>query len=274
MVRKQEAQTGIITITEMPAWKIEWMLRIMYGEGLGINDTRVNRFPEDQLIAVCEVFELGDFFDIQCLRETAAKWMDNELTCHYQAFKLSLRQFRDGPNPELFDATRQIHWTDLIPGFRRVYELSGPQSKVLRQCCVSYVRRLQYRVLYYEGFFDQLKEDHEFKSEILSAMLRDHRIYYELKNAAGKHIYTTLCSCPEEGWQWVVRLIPDGDEYKYYLCASEKLLDSNNLRTGLAGVFVYPTCRDGGVLDERSGVTTSRSESRGIASAAAAKRSF
>ncbi|EMR63842.1 putative btb poz domain protein [Eutypa lata UCREL1] len=57
-----EAATSIVTIEEITAEKVEWLLTFIYGGDISFQD--VTGFDSSIFVALCEAYELGDYFGI------------------------------------------------------------------------------------------------------------------------------------------------------------------------------------------------------------------
>ncbi|KAM0820097.1 hypothetical protein AB5N19_05916 [Seiridium cardinale] len=177
----EEAKTGILTITETPPEKIEWLLKYLY------RGAACDTFSDGSYAAWTEVYSLGDFFDLPDLRSSALTNLKERLAKAAMSFKspmeFLIEDFYSDENGSDDDglfvpiraqttSSKDDIIKDFLKGVREAYGL-GILAKPLQDVFVDVVRQARYSILGHHEFMAGSRDLHLFKADVLTAMCED-----------------------------------------------------------------------------------------------------
>ncbi|KAH6647140.1 hypothetical protein BKA67DRAFT_663484 [Truncatella angustata] len=194
--RFQEAETGVVTISETPSVKIEWLLEYLYSDGdISCFDALPpDGFDQNPLVATCEAYELGDFFDIGYLRSRAIEEVTIRLSPISYVAPLCVY--------EQVGSLQTYKLPDYFAGVQKAYSDALPQSDELRKPFLDVVRKSAYTVLRSEEFEAALEDVPAFQRAVVSAMCQDMRMYNEKLGVKGTIPPRCCCMTPAKASRW------------------------------------------------------------------------
>ncbi|RYP65468.1 hypothetical protein DL771_008295 [Monosporascus sp. 5C6A] len=159
------AKASSVTIEEIPADKVWWLLEFIYG-GAELSLKNAPGFNSSIFVAYCEAYELGDYFRLPSLTTGVAAALSEQ-----SGPSTSDLQYTTDPFPKAQLTAEYIY--AFFGGVARAYANNSPAFRQLQRAFVVHTLLQRHIVLADPGFTEGLGNEPCFAKDVLLELLKE-----------------------------------------------------------------------------------------------------
>ncbi|RYO90126.1 hypothetical protein DL766_002476 [Monosporascus sp. MC13-8B] len=163
------AKESSVTIEEIPADKVWWLLQFIYG-GAELSLKDAPGF-NSIFVAYCEAYELGDYFRLPLLTTGVAKALSEQPGPSTSDIQYTTDPFLGG------QLTAEYTYA-FFDGVARAYANNSPAFRPLQRAFVEHTLRQRHILLADPSFTECLEDEPCFAKDILLELLKEHHVAF------------------------------------------------------------------------------------------------